>query len=651
MIRDKIIALKHISNESTITIRFNWAKILFYTFFMSYGYFGALTPNYHQFKHNILSSIITLCYLTLILICLGLIAWKASDRFQDVVNIEKRDIYVFGSYFAILSLFQYKQLQFSLFGDEIFYSTRAFVHGTQISLALARKTTMLDAVPFQYLVQIVSLLLLVSLLCLFFKRLDWKYRIIIFSVLLFFGRLIITAVAGNPSPHPPLSSFPPFIFGSLFGITDISCKLSYLTIYVFFTVVLYRMMLRVFDSFISYLLALAIGTIPLLWHLGAVVEQSLWTSICFTVVMVEIITSKKLNCLRLTCFISIATLMRQPSFLAIAPVIALFLAELIHLKDRKKWLYELSLLLAPTLLFIPYFVESLFRGYQKRIMGWNDPSDLFGHILSALDSDIILIAVLNSVPYWWVILIPFAFIPLSRNTVKKNVVFLLFLSITISVYYSIEPGGWGFGKYQAEYAVPFAISGMLFLALRLSVLKYVKHTMTVLISILILLNIADFVHIPQGNKKVDVLIDTYLDDAKKFDAGYRLLCAFPYNYHDAYETIKKNNLSENSYTMGVTYSWLPEVMNGYSAKAIRSISDIWKHQVELINEEHVNWTRGSVDTVERDNRINVVLLGHVVPNKQELIDQFKNRNWSVMGEYKNNSYGSTVVVMRRPLNE
>ena len=87
-------------------------------------------------------------------------------------------------------------------------------------------------------------------------------------------------------------------------------------------------------------------------------------------------------------------------------------------------------------------------------------------------------------------------------------------------------------------------------------------------------------------------------------------------------------------------------MNGYSAKSIRAVHDIFvKQEHNRLTAPKAGW---NVDLVESDARIKVVLIG-AVSSKQRLIDQFRTKNWSVMGEYRNHQYGTSVVALRRPV--
>lgn len=627
-------------------ISFNWATILFVSFFLAYGYYGARTPGYGELMANLGSSALQVGLLVLILVVFGLLAWKASDRFQDRIEIHKTDVFVFCSYFVILFALSFEQLQFSLFSDEISYSATSHGQSIYVSLALGKFLSALGDFQFKFLVQAVSLLLLVSLVSVLVLswRLTWKRRIIFVSLLLLFSRLLISFLGGNHSPHPPLQLIPPFISGSLLGINDFAFKLSYFTLYVVCLHCLFRMLCRAFPFALSYLLVLAIGTLPLLLRLGTIVEHSLWASICFTLVLAEIITATKLNYIRLISFISIATLMRQPSFLAIFPVLMLMVAEESQSKDRGGWVARTLCTLSPALLFVPFLGESLIRGTPSTEA--LRESSAIARVLSAFHSDIIWTSIANSIPYWWIALIPFSIIPLSRKMLSRNVILFCFGVLALCVYYSIHPSLWGFAKYQAEYAAPLAISGMLLLALRLSASCYSRYILPGLLAVLIALNIAALSYFPQGIYAIWRPAETVADASRIQELTERHLIAVPYNYHEAYDAIKRGNLTQGTYSIGATYGVFSEIMNGYSVRAILASRDIYLRQES--DRLKVSMNGWDVDAIERDSRVQVVLVGSVpFFDKQKLVDQFKARNWVIVGEYKNIRYGSTIVILRR----
>ena len=662
------LLLRRVVGAPSLVISFNWAKIIFWAFFLVYGYFGALTPSYSQLSANPVLLIIWSVLMMLILAVLGRIAWKTPEPFHDSVELHGRDVLVFLSYLALLATFSYDQLQFSLFGDELAYANNSQLLSLHVGLRLVQYLSVFDNVPFKYVIQFVGLGLLLALIMILAITARMKPRnSIIFVVIAFItSRLVYTALGGNSIPHPPLNLFPPFVASSILGVNDFAFKLSSFLPYVLFVVVLYRMLLRVFRFYTAYLIALAVGTIPLLWHFGAIVEQSIWASICFVLVLVDMITTNRPNYMRLVCLVSVATLMRQPSFLVLFPILLAFALEVSQTSVRGSKLLKSVPLLLPTLLFAPFLGKSLIIGTHS-IPTLVNASSMFERVLVAFESDIVWHSLINSIPVWWIVLLPFAFIPVSRTTVAKNIGLLIFFVLVIFVYHSINPSFQGSPKYLAEYGVPFAVAGMLLIALKLEMIRFGGRVLPVFAFILVVLNIVNFGRIPHGNKSVDtraeeVLAATLGHEVRQVDAAgqvhyvypyqsdltYSVLYAYPYQFQNAYDLIKREGLTEHSYSVGVTYGILPEIINGYTTKAVRIIRDIDKRQWDLRKEvTEVPWAGSSVESVEKDDRIKVILLGLVL-DKQGLIDQFKARGWQVTSEHRNSRYRTTVVIMRRP---
>ena len=182
---------------------------------------------------------------------------------------------------------------------------------------------------------------------------------------------------------------------------------------------------RVFSFIPSYLLALAIGTMPLLLHLGSVVEHSLWASICFTLVAAEVATSEKLNYVRLTSVISIMVLMRQPSFLAFLPVLMLFFINEVKSGDRKTLPSKLMLTFSPVVLFIPFLGKSILYGTPSTEA--LDRSASFLRAIDAINSDVVLASITNSVPCWWIVFIPLGIHPAFQKNGRQEYYFCLVL--------------------------------------------------------------------------------------------------------------------------------------------------------------------------------------------------------------------------------
>lgn len=628
-----------------VTFEFNWAWVIFFAFFIAYGYYGALAPGYSAYKTNFMAALGQMAFLCGIQITLGWVAWKKSGYFKDSISIYLRDLLVYTSLLLIGFVLSYERLQYSLFSDEISYAGSAHGHGIHIVLALAKYFPVLGGVTAQYLTQAASLILLASLAAVIFFSLRWtpKIRIVIFLILLIMGRIVFAIKGGNGSPHPPLHLLPLFVTGSLLGISDISFKLSYFLTYAIFLTLFYKMLLRVFSSSVSYLTVLAIGTIPLLSYLSTVVEHSFWAFICFTLIFVEIITSPKLNFTRLISFASIAVLMRQPSFLVFLPILLLLVIESYQSGAIERWVKTSWAIFLPLLLFLPFLVSSLLYGTPSTdALG---QGSMLERVVMAAENGVISDSVSRAIPLWWLIFLPFAFIPLSASSVSRNVGILLFGVMSIVVYYSINPGLWGYAKYQAEYAAPVVIAGLLLLMARIKQLKQAKLILIACTAALLILNVKELIEQPhlkniEGQnleKKFNVILE--VDEIK------HLVAAVPYEYKKSYTFIRQAKLDDSTYSIGATYGILPEVMNSLSVRAVRASYDIYTGQ----EANRLNSMKAGVrvDMIEADYRIQAVMIG-AISGKQELIEDFRQRNWKQVAEFKNMQYGTTVLIMRRP---
>jgi hypothetical protein len=632
--------------RSQTSIEINWAWIIFFAFFLAYGYYGALSPAYAAFKTNFVASLLQLILLCGILCVFGYVAWRKSDSFKDTISICPHDGLVF-IFFALVSLvFSHERLQYSLFSDEISYAGSAHGHSIYIALVVAKYLPVLDSVTAQHLVQTISLTLLSALTALIFlsARCAPKTRITVFLVLLLLGRMVFAVKGGNGSPHPPLQLLPLFITGSLFGINDLSFKLSYFLAYAGCLTLLYKMLLRVTPRSIAFLGVLAFGTIPLLSYLSTVVEHSFWAFICFTLVFAEIITSPKLNYQRLICFVSIATLMRQPSFLALLPIALLFVIETCRADATRQWIKKSAVTFLPLLLFLPVLLSGLLHGTPS--------TDALGHgsmmerVRMAIESGAVWNSISSAIPFWWLLLMPFAFLPLSRKEISRNVGLCLFGVAAVVVYYAINPQLWGYAKYQAEYAAPVSMAGLLLLMLWAGKWKSARRFVLASTIVLLVLNVRDLTDAPHLKQIAGHDLEAQFDIVLEKDVLRSLLAAVPYEYKRAYTAIRNAGLDGVTYSIGATYGVLPEIMSGYSLGAVRSSYDIYTGQE--INRVEAMKFGVSVDRIESDKRIKAIMIG-AISGKQKLIDRFRRNGWEEMAEFKNMQYGTTVVIMKAPV--
>ena len=109
--------------KEIFTLRFNWAAILAFVVFWSYGFFGALTAKSFGLIANIVISFI-LCAVFILFLWL----WRYSDLFKDSFTVKRKDIFVFASFFLIVFIFSFGSLIGSLVGDELAHAGQSKLH-------------------------------------------------------------------------------------------------------------------------------------------------------------------------------------------------------------------------------------------------------------------------------------------------------------------------------------------------------------------------------------------------------------------------------------------------------------------------------------------------------------------------------------------
>lgn len=628
-----------------LVIKFNWAEVLFYGFFLAYGFFGAATPSLADFASHPMAGLFQTTLLTLFLMLLGVAGWKWGASFEDVLVISGRDLVALTVIFTGLFSLGYESLSQSIQGDESAYLIIAFGHAIKTLLKFGDHLTVLGNWPVKYLIQVISIFL-IGTLALFIhlsRRLTWPRRIGLVLGALILCRILIMTFGGNPNPHPPLGGMVHLIFGAIFGVNDFALKSAYFIAYVFFVFGVYKVAQQEMPRYLSLLFALAVATIPLSLHLAAIVENSIWSLICFSSVMLVLAAGNKQNHVRLASLVSVMTLFRQPIFIGYVPILIVFAAALPrpYVADHFKTLLKV---MAPSLIFVPFLMQSILHGTPSTAAIGDQTSQL-ARVMAAFSSGIILVAIANSVPKLWMLFIPSAFIWWGRCRVQ-SLAYLAFFAVALVVYYAISPGLYGMAKYQAEYALPFAIVGA-FIGFKMmaSILKY--ELLAILMLMVIGLNIFAYLEIPVQNKPIDELVDTLPRDVNTYDSGYHVLCGFPYEFGRAYDEVKKLGLTHNSYAIGVTYGVFLEITNGYTLAAVQVAESISRLQKKL-NERtgSDSPTEATIKNIEKDPRIKVVILG-AIQKRETLMDGFIKHGWAVHATYKNTQYGSSVIVMTK----
>ena len=143
------------------------------------------------------------------------------------------------------------------------------------------------------------------------------------------------------------------------------------------------------------------------------------------------------------------------------------------------------------------------------------------------------------------------------------------------------------------------------------------------------------------------LVDQRPNNLKILNGGHQGIIYYVYNYKDAYNYIRENNIESETFSVGVNYGIMPEIINGYSLKAINILNNI---NVDFSNYEdefkNNNEVINKANFINNDSRIQNLLLGFTF-NKRDLVKELENLNWCQKKVFENKKYGSKVILLKR----
>ena len=589
---------------------------------------------------------------------------KSEYCSQFVFAIKKSDILVYVSILVFLSLLSIDTLNLALTGDELVYAQTGMLHGIELSKMLGEYTSIFDQISYKKLVQFFSffgILSLVILLFFWFKMSSDSYRLSIILILLIAMRVFISLLGGNMYyPHPPLSSLFPLIFGSVFGVSDLIFKLSYFLPYTAFIFILYKQLAKTFDNVTSYLFCLAFATVPIFWFLGSVVEMSLWSVMCFSIVVLKLVSDEIPNYLKLIILVIIFSFFRMTAILSLVPILVHYLLSGNYRSDHKDLFGNFLHLTLPIIAFLPFLGFVLF--YSTHYIPYQDSSGV-AMLIQALFNGEILSFAAKSFRYHWLVLVILPFLLPSFRGVKASL--MIFAIILLVAYYSTPPSFWGIPKYQVEYILPFALTGTWLLLQIFSKFGLMLIGKIVVLALLIT-NVLFIINFPANCINHNPLKTTedsseYMIGPPVFIAGRKdslnrvlfnagqgcnIITSDPFNVKDAYQFVL--DLQEESfvYAPGVHYGVLPQVMSGFDTKSIRALSAIKNNQDSKMRQNGIFWTSGDASIINSDPKIHLVILD-VVSSKDKIVNDLIQLGWSVIGEFKNTRFGTSVLVLMR----
>lgn len=619
-------------NKEIAVLPINWAAILAFVAFWSYGFFGALTAKSFGLAVNIINSLI-LCGIFILFLWL----WRKNDLYKDSIVIRNKDVLVFVAFFLVMLILSYGNLTTSLNGDQLAHAQQSKLHGITLIEFLSNKTDFFNNFVFKYFIYIIDLLVIAAgfLIYKFTKNKNWLFKTAIFSSLFLIFRFAIIAFGGSAGPHPPFRLFPLWLSSAIFTSTDFSFRLAQFIGLIGLMWLAQRIANKKLNFINSWLFALAVGTIPVLWHVGILAEQSIWTAICWIIFLLYFFESEKgkFNYIRWISIISVFALLRQTAFIALIPIFLILAIESYKSYRNETLDYKrIFLQISPVFVMLPFLLNSVINGTPASYLG---EVSSFQRVWMAFDSGIVFNAIMNSVGWSWII---FLFIPLLfifKNPLKISAI-LIFFIVGVYIFYMITSGLWGMGRYQSEYIIPFIVLGFfLFINFITSYYGFVHKFLPAFFVFLIFCNIYVFENLPSFNKPINELKITFNTDMK-IRGAYAILSEFPYEYRQAFVAAKEDGYAGKIFVAGVTYGIFSEILNNFTVSEIKAEKNIYK-------EMHPDF---SVESINKNNKIQLIFISDFVGG-DKLKNNLENLRWGKWKEFKNEQYGSTIFGLIR----
>ena len=626
--------IKNYFLNKKIEINVNWAVVIFFFIFFTYGFFGVISKFNNLFFTLI--TIINLCFFYFLI-------KNYSKIYTRRIDIYFYNFFNFLTFFIFLIIINWNFLNLSLFGDELAHtirSSRLSIYGLYTIFENLNYEFFYDY-KFRNLVNVINFFLLIFIFITIFllKYISDFKVLLLFLFLTIFFRLFLKDLG----MHPPLDHIFTFFTISVFGISDFTSNISYLLGFTIIQLYIFNILYKRFSYALSYLGTISIFTIPLLLSMSTWTESSIWSSLFLTIILLEIYFSKEIDYVKIVTLISIATLFRITVFITLIPLLIFYIYDFFKIKNKKlnlKNIKEEILIFFPILLFLPFLINNLIFGTPSFEI--NNELNLIEKIFEAVKLNIIWNSIFINIPIWWYLLLPLPFI-FKGNKKFTRIIFLLYFLFSILTYFSIDKSLWGLAKYPADYALPFCILGFVIFIVYLKKKNLNENLIGLAFVLLITINILNYKSIYKNYPKQDEIIDDYRErifdkDTKLKLFNYELI----YNLKEMFDYLKSNGMETNTLIVGTTYGFLPEIMNGYSVKEILQVRKNNIYQKKISNKNDLSFYEY---ITHNKNIMNIILLD--ISKIQEKIEIFKNNNWYIKKTFVNSEYGSTIYLLTK----
>ena len=623
--------LENLFNKKAFSLNwsFRYTLILFMIVFGYYGW-GTTLGLANIFD---LSNVLTSLILISSSILLYLRKEDFDSYFQKPLIIDFRILISTLSFLVFGILINHKYLFNSLTVDETAYAWFSQLQTYVITLKIAPLLpSQILEINSSYILQAISLCILligaIFLRLLSLIRSDLGFLIIVIG-LTFVLRGGVQYVGGANGPNSPLSSFWYFTTSTLFGLHNSTYRFLSLMIFCCLSAYLYRRIKgeSATSKFIALLTSLLLFSIPLVSSMSFVLEIANWTFIASVVLFVELAKNNFHIDEKILILLGISYYLRVN---IITLIIAVFLCSLFAassnlLKDKWKYIYPLSIIL-------PGLSPVIIGRLTERLDGIrNPPLDLSINYHNSLS------ALINSGSSWYLVVVISSIIILLFKRASRNYILLLMV-LDVVVFLGLNtPSLTISSKYIIEYFFP-----LVFVLGLWPMLMGFENRRVFVNGVLIVLLAVNAYGFAAKSQIPQTFSSLYNSTSGLTDSATSVIPYTPLAYKEAFQFVHKQKL-QPCFNAGIVYSAFPEILEGLPLSQIMINRGIRKDFLGAQARIGEDWTTISYESIVASN-IKCVILG-AVGNQLGVIQELKQKNWRVLGEFPDKNYRTMVYIM------
>jgi len=628
-------------DNKNYSISFNWFKILFLFNFIIYGFYGSISRDL-----NFIISLFSILLFFLYYFLFYKLKYIASDK----IIFKKKELLIIIFFFVIFSVINFEHLSYSLYVDELAFAqyTLRLPTGFSFFFLNLSSNNFLSSIPIKYVVYFFSLCVSISLIFisyLIIKKFTFKTLLFTIIVTIFF-RLILD----NYSLHPPLQNIIPLFFLSLFGISNLVFKLSYVFLYSIFLFVIFIYIRKKINLSSSLLACISIGTLPNLLIISTQAEYSLWALLFYTYLYLYLSLEKKINYFRLISLGSILVLARIPILFSLFSIfVYFFYTNFKKIRDKKLFfLKNILLFICPLIIFFSFIFRDIYLGRPALDVDFSHLNFLNKFLLIYKDN-FIFNQIFNIIPTWVLFFLVIAFLD------KKIFFYILSFFLVSTLYYlSIDRTFWNFPKYINEFVTPFVILGFCKTIIYLSdnFNFFFKKFFYILCIIIIIMNLNNFFNLSYKKNDLSENFHKILEFNNDLEKNSYIFFKRFYNFDGLFSFLKQNNYEDSTIILGNTNGFIFPLINGYSYYDIlafninhKPIEDFIKSFKNLKNYSD-QFSYGIYDIINKNSKISRVVLIDI-EERDSIFKNFINNNWFIENIYYSKVFYITIIVLKK----